>query len=384
MSPSSPSRSSRPRRLLLGLVVAFLALTLLEGLASWLWLLPDYRAFRGEQPKATTFKEESHSRYDPDIGWVHVPDRHLQDFYGPGADITINADGFRGLNPDLGPAGTANRAGRYRVVSLGDSFTLGYGVGDGETYPAWLERLNPGVETVNLGQGGYSVGQCALWYQRVAEQLDTDLLLYALIVDDIWRMGSTRTANGYGLPRFELVGDAVQVSGQPVADKIASGAPLLERGQAVDFFLRESALARSLRSVLPSPESGPEALEAEELVTLTLALLRDLEQDAKNRQATFAVVLLPELRELPDDASSPAAATYRSVSETLTITLRRRGVPYLDLRPAFRAQGPTARAFYLDEVWHHYSPSGNRFVAEGIDAWLSQSLPGYPRRLPAP
>ncbi|MDY7093138.1 MAG: SGNH/GDSL hydrolase family protein [Acidobacteriota bacterium] len=362
---------TRGKKLLFATVAAFLALVLLEGLLSLLWLIPDYRRFRAEQPTAAEFKEESHSRYDPELGWVHIPGKRIEDFYGPGAPITINDEGFRGDELYL----TGKPPGRYRVVCLGDSFTLGYGVGDDDTYAAVLERLNPRVQAVNMGQGGYSVGQDYLWYQRRGDALDADLLLVAIIADDIWRMAGNRTANGYGKPVFRLDGEEVVVEGQPVPEKIATGAPIVEGSLLLRFLLQESSLARTFGVILPDPPSGPEPQEADELMAVTLAMLRDLEQDSRRQGRAFAIVLLPEMRELTE---ASAVEAYGQVSDILSRFTTARRIPFLDLRPAFAAQGPTARSFYLDEIWHHYSPAGHRFVAQELNTWLGEVVLGYP------
>ncbi|MCB1056153.1 MAG: SGNH/GDSL hydrolase family protein [Acidobacteria bacterium] len=363
---------SLAKKLLFAAIAAALGLVFLEGLASFAWLIPDYQRFRADQPKAAEFKEESHSRYDPDLGWVHVPGKHIADFYGPGRDITITSEGFRGREEYL----SGKPAGRYRIVALGDSFTLGYGVGDEETYEADLERLDPRLQVVNMGQGGYGVGQCYLWYRQHAEALDADLLVFALIADDIWRMAGNRTANGYGKPTFRLDGERVVVEGQPAPDKISTGSPLLERGQGVDYFLHRSALARSLAALVPDRSSPAARQDGDQLMAVTLAMIRDLDEDSRRNGRSFAVVLFPELRELTDAA---AVETYGQVSDVLGAYCASRRIPFLDLRPAFASQGATAQTFYLDEAWHHYSPAGHRFVASQLNAWLPTTILGYPR-----
>lgn len=374
MSPGKPLNASKlnaGKKALFAGLAAVLVLVFLEGLLSLVWLIPDYHRFRAEQPKAAEFKEESHSRYDPELGWVHVPGKHIADFYGPGLDITINDEGFRGDEDYL----AGKTPGRYRVVALGDSFTLGYGVGDDQTYEAALESLEPRLQVVNMGQGGYGAGQCYLWYREHADALDPDLLLFALIADDIWRMAGDRTANGYGKPTFRLEGETVVVEGQPAPQKISTGSPLLERGQVIDFFLHRSAVARSLAALLPDRPAPLERQDGDELMAVTLAMIRDLDQDSRRSGRAFAVVLLPELRELTE---ASAVETYGQVADVLGSYCAARHIPFLDLRPAFAAQGATARSFYLDEVWHHYSPAGHRFVAAQLDAWLRATVLGYP------
>lgn len=68
---------------------------------------------------------------------------------------TTNAYGHRG------PAiPVSNRYSKPNVVVLGDSFTFGYGISDGEEYPALLRRrLADTHGVVNLGVGGWGLTQ---------------------------------------------------------------------------------------------------------------------------------------------------------------------------------------------------------------------------------
>ena len=38
--------------------------------------------------------ERQHTRYDPGLGWVNVPNFFSPDLYGPGAYVRINSQGF--------------------------------------------------------------------------------------------------------------------------------------------------------------------------------------------------------------------------------------------------------------------------------------------------
>ncbi len=67
--------------------------------------------------------------------------------------VSINAHGFRGALVELEPTNP-------RVIVIGDSYTFGYGVDDGETFSAVLERnLGTNVEVLNWGVPGYNLEQ---------------------------------------------------------------------------------------------------------------------------------------------------------------------------------------------------------------------------------
>ena len=127
MDVNDTPQPSRTRLLLLGLLVTGLLLLLIEGGLSWL-----YAFTKGWERSAPIAPEEAHARYDADLGWSHVPSLHIEDLYGGGQHFTSNAQGFRATE-DFSPSVPE---GRRRVLFLGDSFTMGVGVGDHATFPA--------------------------------------------------------------------------------------------------------------------------------------------------------------------------------------------------------------------------------------------------------
>ena len=137
--------------------------------------------------------DQRHAAYDPELGWVSRPGLFLEDYYGPGRNVTTDSRGFRGrggATPSVAP-------GRRRVVCSGDSFTFGEGVDDAEV---WCARLaSPTRETLNLGQPGYGVDQSFLRYRRDAGDLEHHVHLFAFIAGDVERMGRRRH-HGYGKP----------------------------------------------------------------------------------------------------------------------------------------------------------------------------------------
>src|SRR5207302_6206041 len=82
-------------------------------------------------------------------------------------------------------------AGRFRVVFIGDSLTLGWGVGDDETFAARLEQLLkknfPGrdLDVVNLGVGGYDTRQEVVLLKRNIARLEPDLVLVGFYSNDV-------------------------------------------------------------------------------------------------------------------------------------------------------------------------------------------------------
>lgn len=360
----------RLKRPLFTLVAVVLGLALLEGLLSFCWLAPDYAARRAALRRAVPMQEDFHAEHDADLGWRHIPGKKVVDLYGPGRSITINRDGLRGREDYVGK----KPEDRFRVVCLGDSFTLGFGVDDVATYPAQLEQINPRVQAVNMGQGAYSIGQIYLWYQRDGARLEPDALVVAFILDDISRMSEVRMPNGAAMPLFALEDDKLRVSGQPVPKKIATGEPIDLSGGLLGFLFERSAVFRTVGLVVEPVRRHRTNFDWNSELPVAMAILRELHRAAHD--VPLVVALLPTMSELTDPTQ---AEKYRQIEIVLAEYSRSAGIRFFDLAADFRFAAKTSQ-LYLDEPWHHPSEAGQRLIAERINAILGQFVPGYPQQ----
>jgi hypothetical protein len=160
---------------------------------------PDWRSY--ECPFVAT-ESESHARIVFDLAFSDVPVEFanvaLHDL-SAGRDLAprrrffvsyrFNALGFRG--PDYAipaPEGT------FRILALGDSFTMGVGVHERDTFAAQLERrLNKAAasgdgamryEVINAGVGGYSTEQERLSYELLSSSYLPQLVLLTMVFND--------------------------------------------------------------------------------------------------------------------------------------------------------------------------------------------------------
>jgi hypothetical protein len=190
----------------------------------------------------------------------------IDDFYGPGKDLVLNSQGFR----DEEDVTTHVPDDTRRAICSGDSFTLGFGVGNGDSWCAMLEALNPGLQTVNMGQGGYGLDQVYLWYLRDGLELEHDAQLLAFIQDELRRVG-VRHFLGYGKPTLYVEADSLRVEPArfhgPIRRWLArnghlfrelrawnswggqsasSGSQVRSMGQAIGFVIGESRMRSSM------------------------------------------------------------------------------------------------------------------------------------------
>jgi lysophospholipase L1-like esterase len=117
---------------------------------------------------------------------INEPNAHYRH---KSADVTvwfqINSQGMRADRdfPREKPAGT------LRIVSLGDSFTIGYEVASEDTFSSVLERELRGaglpVEVLNAGVSGYSNAEECLYLERALFDYAPDLVLVSFFANDL-------------------------------------------------------------------------------------------------------------------------------------------------------------------------------------------------------
>jgi hypothetical protein len=339
------------------LLMAALAVALVEGLASGILLLWDV-------VRTPRVGESFHTRYDPDLGWVNVPGLSWPDLYGPGLGLTTNSRGFRAVrevHPHVTP-------GRIRVICSGDSFTLGYGVRDSDTWCEQLRGVDARIEPVNMGQAGYGLDQAFLWLKRDARALDHQVELLAFISDDFDRIRDAERM-GYGKPFLDVEDEHLVVKNVPVS----------RRPWLVPWITRNLESIRSLRSyqlacrllqgdagVSGSRErSGPRAT-VRRIVSM---MLEDLARTNRAKHTTLVLVYLPYL---PEHGSVPPWSRFmRRESDRL-------GIPLIDVAYEFRTlpRRDAEALFIPDEgafpgAGGHLSVRGHKYVAWVIGKHLA-------------
>jgi lysophospholipase L1-like esterase len=333
-------------------------LIVVEGIAS-------YGVVLRSAITAPGLAERRHTRYDELLGWSNTPDADIPDMYGPGIRLRINSQGFRSDREFLSQV----PAGKIRVICSGDSFTLGYGVANDRTWCERLSAINPRLETVNMGQGGYGLDQAYLWYRRDGATLPHQLQILAFVSDDLPRV-SAAAFSGYPKPRLTINGSELAVTGVPVpgpANPVLRR--LLERAQE----LRTVALLQALRRAAGLAPNEVEDLSFAETQRVIAKLLLDLKRLNHERSSRLILVYLPtelDLRQ-PDTDWMPQVAR-----EAASL-----GIPFLDLTGDFTAVTDRAPLFIrkgeLDYpgAEGHYTVAGNELVAQAITAKIQPHLP---------
>ena len=268
---------------------------------------------------------------NPVLGHEHRPSREA---VLESVRIRINADGLRG--PDVPPKNGPER----RILFLGSSITLGWGVEEAETVSVLVEnRLKSDgydVAVLNAGIGNYNTVRYVTRFLDRLAHLDPDILVVQYFVND---------------------------------------AEVLEPGGA-NWFLRNSQLAVSLwiafrrltggdgagtlvdhyRSVYDPESKGYRDMKA---------ALENLAAYARGRNIGVIVAMTPDLHDVTNYAFGFVHDSVRALAAEL-------GLTYVDLLPAFR--GLEARQLWAIPGDPHPNALGHRLMADSLSPPIEAML----------
>lgn len=273
----------------------------------------------------------------PELGWVPAP--KLRKLKLNGVRINTNSAGMRGAREY-----PLERTGAPRLVAVGDSFTFGQCVTDAESFPGRLEQLLPGSEVLNLGVMGYG-------HDQALQRLRVHGLAYRpdVVLLGFHRMDMARNRlafRDYAKPRFVLEdGDRLALDNVPV--------PMPEE-------VLGSLRPRLWNYVLVWWNRRYWERDNETELALTRAIVKQMAADAAGAGARFAVVYLPEQKDVEQAEPTPLSWLAETCAEV--------GVPLVS--PVLRIH-EALRGEDLEEHFDcHYSPRVYGLVAEEIAAAL--------------
>lgn len=210
---------------------------------------------------------------DPDLGYI--PAAGLDRFEYQGVRISTNAAHMRGLSEY-----PRERTEAARVVVIGDSYAFGQCAGDEETFPFAMEQRLSNAEVLNLGVMGYGQGQALLRLRRDGFPYQPDAVVFGFHGTDIKR--NLLAFRGYGKPRLRLEDGRLVVENVPV--------PTPE-----DYTRWWPPRAWNFVRIFRASREDPRA-RRRRANAVSLAIVRQMAIESRERGAVFAVVHLPHTR----------------------------------------------------------------------------------------
>lgn len=337
---------------------------------------------------------KSINEFDSKLGWAKEPGAKIRKKTKEyDVVLAINQLGLR-EDPMSSPA---KPAGTYRVVCLGDSFTLGYTVERRDLFVDQLEHRwqaeGRQVDVINAGTEGYSTDQEVVWLLENGAAYQPDLVLLFPYENDIYWNGQSSYLR-FPKPRFLEDG---RLEDRPLVDpgrepwwKSLALANFHDRffgHRSLEHFFQPDGAGWMFKEHAPLLTTPPGFVT--EAVGRTRGALRALKAKCGELGARLAIAPIPSHsvvdpgyrarfaeRNLPGvaaDAWSPdlPVDTFLALGKEL-------GIETFDARPALIQAAESGEKVYYDVDWH-LNAAGNevfsRFLAHALDADPKVALP---------
>lgn len=286
---------------------------------------------------------------DPEIGWRGKP---LVDARFTTADfdcrIRHGADGFRAPEAQANP-------GAPSWIVLGDSFTWGWGVGQGEPFCDLLQgAVGPGLRIVNRGlNGSGTVQQMLLLRRGLASEPTPRGVLVAFCPNDF----GDCVGRHQDRPRLERSGDQMELRNSPVASGgIQSGLWRSITGSSrllsTIRYAFDRMKSRGEDTAFPVTPDGVEAVRT---------CLEAMRNDCQGKGAEFVVAYVP----IREDVRIAEVSERRSALATICSDLGIRLIDPTDRMRSDAAGDPDALFFKSDA---HWTARGHRAFADALAA----------------
>jgi len=228
--------------------------------------------------------------------------------------------------------------GRTRIVILGDSFALGWGVPFTSTLSKQLERrLNKSTsvfEVINMGVGNYNSSMEVALFKRIGLSLQPNIVVLLYFVNDMEptpRLSSLR----YNLfSRFYLPGFIVEHIGRL-------------------FSVHDNELTRYYRDIYDP---------ASPALAQNTRAIRELAGMCSERGIKLLIVNVPDLRQLQEYPFMFATGHIRK----LALDSR---VPFLDLLPVFARQ--KEESLWVNAEDPHMNALANTLAADALFTFMA-------------
>jgi hypothetical protein len=324
------------------------------------------------------------SRFDPTLGFSYIPGAPYKfdspESCGWSTTGTINN---LGLRDDDFPA--AKPAGEFRILALGNSYTVAYQFPLHDTWSQQVEqRLNENpvdglhYQVVNAGRSGASTTEQYLYYTGQGETLAPDVVLVLFFPRDYFTSADVSRVRAYA----KLGDDGALVIDTSFSEKRSRVSEIVDLAQSYSY---AASYFTRLLTLLNRTGGDANAAEGEAVTTplnadtpevvVTQRVLLALQQAVEADGARLVIVhgstpsqvnwdQLDESGSSPDDQSRQLMADFTAAHN----------IPYLDLVPTLRAYSAANHVLIHGCAGNngqgHWQPQTQTLVANTVYGFL--------------
>jgi lysophospholipase L1-like esterase len=276
---------------------------------------------------------------NPDLSFAHAPNRSA---FLMGVPVSINSEGLRDREFSL-----EKPPGVYRVMMLGDSTTLGWGVRQEDTAAKLLERkLNEvlplgfnHVEVMNTGVGNYDTVQEVTYYETIGWKYHPDLVVLVFFINDPEPVPVEK--KGFLIDRSYLIAFATN---------------------RIDGVMRHAGVRPDWKtyyaSLYDDDRPGFQACK-EALVSLA--------NSSRSHDAKLLVAILPELHQINGD-SYPFRAAHQKIKDVMASE----NVSVLELIDGLKDRGPE-ETLWVTALDDHPNAKANNLISDQLGQWILEN-----------
>ena len=298
-------------------------------------------------------------QFHPQLGWETIPEKTVTNGK---ITYTTNAMGMRSGKVD---------SSRGHILMVGDSVTFGLGVNNDETVSHYLEKeekvASLGYQVLNMGVPGYGIGQYYLNLKRHIEKLNSKLIVLNLYTSN--DLDETRKDNRYGIgkPLFFYQNDNLTNLNPNISQ--FSCLNLYSRLRFAKYLIPLSLIESCQSRVIERDQASP---------TIT-KLIDEIIKLGMQHNAPTLLVLSPALpaveaiacnRARPEDPCDEYDLGFLAFYKYFYENMELHKLPYIDFLQRLVDYGKEGniRSLYGNNGndIHHYSPQGNRLLAQAI------------------
>ena len=276
---------------------------------------------------------------DPDLSFAHAPNRSA---FLMGVPVSINSEGLRDREfsfekpPDV-----------YRVMMLGDSTTLGWGVKAEDTAAKFLERkLNANLpagynraEVMNAGVGNYDTVQEVTYYETIGWKYHPDLVVLVFFINDPEPVPLEK--KGFLIDRSYLIAFATN---------------------RIDGVMRHAGVRPDWKtyyaSLYDDNRPGFQACKK---------ALQSLANSTRSYDAKLLMAILPELHRINND-SYPFEAAHQKIKDVMVAE----NVPVLELIDGLKDHGPEEN-LWVTALDDHPNAKANNLISDQLEQWILEN-----------
>jgi lysophospholipase L1-like esterase len=306
----------------------------------------------------------------------------------------VNKLGLRGAETTL-----EKPADVYRILMLGDSFTVGRGVKDEETFSVLLQAaLNAApagscrrkkIEVLNGGTDSYAPILSYIQFRRDLAPLEPDLVVFNLDNGDLVQEAAYRKVATYAADGSPL--------GVPNVGRNASSTDRIHDWIDQHLFFTRALLyhasvrfggneinvrnvATHINRELVANTLAGDAVPRDQQWKDVFASIDLLRAAVAEQGGEYLVTMFPWGHQVNDTEWIPGRYDYMSredvASDQTLDTVRQmaaeRGLRLADLYPVFRAYRGAEKLYYSRD--NHWTPTGHRVMAEGLAQYLRENF----------